>query len=146
MTIRDIIESVKKNTEIDDKTKIRWLSELDFKIYEDIVLRHEGAEQYMTKNGDGTFSPRSLPYESDACELIAPERFRKMYEAYLRLETDFQLDELERYSNDVIIFNEQYAAFSAWYNETHMPLQPATIRTAAQYKRRGTHASPFEQL
>ena len=146
MTIRDIIERAgKSNNSIPDKKKIQWLSELDFQIYEDIIQRHEGAEQYMKENDDGSISPRELPYTEDSCTLIAPERFSKMYEAYLRMEIDLELDELDRYSNDMLIYNEQYDRFSAWYNETHMPLQPARIHTAPQYQiRSGNYATAFK--
>lgn len=146
MTIRDILERINKNNQIDDKTKIRWLSELDLQIYEDIVLRHEGATRYMTENPDGTFSPRDFPYKTDTRELIAPERFSRMYEAYLQSETDMQLDELDRYANDLTRFNNAYQEFAAWYNETHMPLQPAVIHTAPKYKRSGIDADPFNRV
>lgn len=146
MTIREIIENIGTNNSVSDKKKIRWLSELDLQIYQDIVLRHEGAELYMHNNGDGTYSDRELPYTADTCQLIAPERFARMYEAYLKAQIDYESDEPERYSNDITLFNNAYSEFTAWYNETHMPLQPASITTAPQYRRSNHHADPFSRV
>ncbi|MBQ6381932.1 MAG: hypothetical protein IJJ41_10110 [Clostridia bacterium] len=127
MTIRNIIERVaaQRPAVLAERDAIRALSELDNHIYEDIVLRHEGAQ------------PRAFPYAEDTRQLIAPARFSKLYEAYLRAEAALQLDEPERYAYELQLFQAAYDSFRAWYNETHMPLQPAHIQAAPHYVRRG---------
>ena len=129
MTIRSIINRADalRNNRTEDSKKIRWLSELESLIYHDIVLTHEGAQAYMNANEDGSFSHRTLPYESDRSELIAPFRFAKMYEAYLCCEIDLVHDEITKYTNDLALFNACYNAFAAWYNENHKPLEKAKI-------------------
>lgn len=142
ITIREIIESADglQNSPLSDAKKRRALSELDAHIYEDIVLRHEGAEAYMIPAAGGGYTHRVFPYESDTAQLIAPARFRKMYVYYLCLEADLANDEPERYSNDLLLFQQLYAAFGAYYNETHMPLHHAVICTAPAYQRGGAYA------
>ena len=128
MTIRDIIERVKarRTSPLPESLLIAALSELDMRIEQDIVRRHEGESE-----------ARDFPYSSDTVQLIAPARFAKMYEHYLCLEIDLQLDEMQHYANDVQLFGQAYSAFSAWYNETHMPRHEARLRVAPHYKRRG---------
>ena len=135
MTIRDIMESVKqkRNLTLSDAHCVRCLSELDSKIYEDIILRHAGKEQYMLRAADGSVSDRPFPYKSDASRLIAPERFFGMYEAYLMCEADYALDEIGRYRNDLLLFERAYNGFAAWYNETHLPAHGARITAVREW-------------
>ena len=146
MTIREIIESLNNPNALSDKEKIRRLSELDVQIYEDIIQRHEGAEVYMVDNGDGTYSERVFPYTEDSQQLIAPQRFSKMYEAYLRAEIALRNDELDRYANELQLFQSAYSSFNAWYNETHMPIHNAKITVAPAYRRRHHDADPFSRV
>ena len=60
MNIRQMIERVDEafpNT-VDMRTKIRWLSELDESIYEDMILTHCGKEAYMHREANGAYTPR----------------------------------------------------------------------------------------
>lgn len=134
MTVREVIESADRlrANPLSDKEKIEYLSELDMRIYEDIVLRHQGSEIPV---------PRTFPYTADTAELIAPARFKRMYVLYLCLEIDWALDETEHYTNDLIRFQDAYEAFAAWYNETHLPVQAARICTAPPYRLGGAYAS-----
>ncbi|MBE6818178.1 MAG: hypothetical protein E7517_03335 [Ruminococcaceae bacterium] len=143
MTIRTIIERVWKQGQgaLPDSVCIRCLSELDESIYEDIVLRHAGAESYMRAQPDGSYAHRTFPYTADGQTLIAPRRFAKMYEWYLRMEADVQRDEPERYVNDLQLFEQAYRQFAAWYNETHTPIHAAAIQAAPQYVRSGAYAT-----
>ena len=142
MTIRHIIQAVSRlrDTPLSEQAKIDCLSELDCKIYEDIILRHEGAEAYTAHDTSGKTVHRTFPYTTDTQELIAPPRFQKMYVYYLCMEIDLALDEIDRYTNDLILFNDLYNAFAAHYNETHMPLHEGKIITAPKYTRRDADA------
>lgn len=142
MTIRHIIQAVSRlrDTPLSEQARIDCLSELDCKIYEDIILRHEGAEAFMPRDESGQYVHRRFPYTEDTQELIAPFRFQKMYIYYLCMEIDLALDETDRYTNDLIIFNDYYNAFAAHYNETHMPLHEGAVVTAPQYLRGEAYA------
>ncbi|MBR2589933.1 MAG: hypothetical protein IKE65_03330 [Clostridia bacterium] len=142
ITAREIMESAAARTAgaLSDSEKLRALSELDNKIYEDIILRHEGAEAYMQPVAGGEYVHRAFPYTSDLQELIAPHRFRKMYIHYLCLEADLARDEIDRYTNDLILFHDAFDAFFAHYHQTHMPCCPAKIKAPRAFLRRDSHA------
>ena len=106
------------------------LSELDETIYEDIILRHEGAAAFMQTLPQGGYTHRLFPYREDTRELIAPARFEKMYVYYVCLEIDLVLDEMQRYAEDISLFENAYNAFAAYYNERHMPLHSGMCRKA----------------
>ena len=129
MTIRDIIESAddSRNNTIGTQRKIEWLSQLDEHIYGDIILAHEDHEDY----GDVAF-----PYTDDTQVLIAPDRFKEMYETYLMAKIDLQQAENALYSNDSTIHNSAYADFENWYNANHLPVQKNRFHVKAQYARR----------
>ncbi len=147
MDIRNIIETSKDRhlatSDLNNTNAIRVLSKLDQKIYEDIVLNHEGAEKYMVNNGDGTYSDRAFPYTNDTDELIASHRFMDMYCYYLACEHDTINNEQDRYNNHLMLFNEAYQEFVCWYNENHMPVQRGRLQTAPSYKRRVKDAFPY---
>lgn len=131
MNIRQMIERVDEafpNT-VDMRTKIRWLSELDESIYEDIILTHCGKEAYMHREANGAYTHRPFPYTEDTQELIAPPQFSKMYEMYLCLEMDLRRGEWARYTNDLMLFNGFYESFAARYHQTHLPAHTAVIHT-----------------
>ena len=142
MTIRNIIERVWEQGQdaLPDAVCIRCLSELDESIYEDIVLRHAGAESYMRAQPGGSFAHRAFPYTGDGQQLIAPRRFAKMYTWYLRMEAAEQRDEPERYVNALQLFEQVYREFSAWYNEIHTPIHAAVLQAPPPYKRSGSYA------
>ena len=128
ITIRDIITAAddSRNNNIDSAKKIEWLSQLDEKIYGDIVLRHEDHEDY----GDVAF-----PYNTDKQVLIAPDRFKEMYETYLMAKIDLQQAENAMYSNDSALHNSAYADFENWYNENHLPVERSRFRVKPHFTR-----------
>ena len=127
MTIREIINRADemRNNDISQSLQIRWLSELDELIFEELVLTHEGA------------LPREFPYKSDTDILIAPDRFRDMYELYLCAKVDYCQNETERFENDNALFERAFNMFKYWYHENHLPLIKATINTKPSFLRGG---------
>ena len=125
MEIREIINSADelRNNDISDLKKISWLSELDESIFEQIVLTHEGA------------NPRAFPYKKDTESLIAPDRFRELYEHFLCAKIDYCQNEIDRYENDITLFERALSQFKAWYNENYLPLKKATINTKPSFLR-----------
>ncbi|GEM_PF-330561 len=143
INIRHIIESVKSMRDIPLSLAqiCACLSELDETIYEDIILKHEGATRFMQQTAQGNYTHRAFPYREDTRELIAPERFRKMYVYYVCLEMDLALDEMQRYADDMVLFENAYESFAAYYNENHMPLHNGFLHTAPPYIRSDYHAA-----
>ena len=111
-------DEVKPN-DFPESDKRRWLSELDHKIYEEIIKTHEGGE-------DVEFSGYDEDTPGDAV-LLAADAYAEIYPAWLMAKIDLHNAEIAKYNNSIIEFNALYQAFERWYNRTHMP-KSARIR------------------
>ena len=125
MTVGEIlamVDEIKPNT-FDENLKITWLSELEGRIFNDIVLTHE---HELVDDGEGNMiEPTFAGYDetSENEEVIAPDTYADLYRHYLFAQMDYSNGETDRYSNSVIMFNSSYQQFSNWYNSTHKPIQ-----------------------
>ncbi len=110
MKIREAI------TQVDDlyanayseEDKIKWLQEIENKIYREVVLTHEN-EVEMTDFSD------------DENELIAPIPYDSLYINYIIAQINKFNNETVRYNNAMTIFNQEYYEFANWYNRTNLP-------------------------
>ena len=120
MTVQDAIEranEMREGNSYSDEIKIKWLSELDGNIYNDVILTHHSDAEKM-KN-----------YEEDTnAQLIAPAPYDILYVYWLMAQIDLAAAELNRYNNSMELFNEAMKNFKAWYNRTHRPLPKPAIR------------------
>lgn len=118
MTIREVIDKVNgiKPNQYTDEEKTKWLSDLDFNIYNDILLTHEPVPcelftHYSVKNTDK--------------ELIAREPYDELYVAYLKMKIDEANEETAKYNNSAMIFNAHLDNFARFYNKHFMPVNKA---------------------
>lgn len=122
VTVRDAIarlQKVKPN-QYDDATLVKWLSDLDGMIFNDVILTHEGA--------DGAGFSEYDPDSDIDCELLAPDPYTDIYVKYLSAQVDFHNAEFSRYNNSMVMFTSAYSEFTSWYNRTVMPLQNNHVR------------------
>ena len=98
---------------IAESTKRRWLLSLDKRIYEEIILVHEGSENVSEPDD----------YTSKDSTLLLPDTYSDVYVWYLVSQIDLALAETERYYNSSGRFNSLYSAFERRYTREHMPLQ-----------------------
>ena len=115
MTLREAIEradALKPNA-VPRHEKLRWLSELDGRIAEELIGTHEGARE--------TFLPYTIETDGNT-PLLAPFPYDDVYVFWLHARTDLADREIPGYNNGVQLFNARYAEFAAWYNRTHRPL------------------------
>lgn len=108
------IDSLKPNsyTQLD---KIRWLSELDGVIKNEIIDTHEGGES-ITFNGYDENTKIST-------ELLVPSPYEDIYIKWLEAKIDYTNAEYGKYNNSMIAYNNAYSAFERYYNRQHMPKQ-----------------------
>lgn len=117
MTINDAIVSVdkvKENT-VDLADKIHWISSVDKRVYREIVSTHDGA---AIDSFDG--------YSSDASsdtELLIPDEFADAYTYFICSMIDYQNNDIARYNNGAVMYNQRYDEYAAYYHRNHMPLQ-----------------------
>ena len=122
MTISEAItqlQAVKEN-QYDDETLVRWISDLEGTLYEDIVKNHEGSE-------DTPHGRYSVDTDMDTV-LMVPEPYSDIYIKYLMAQVDYHNAEMQRYTNSMIMYNVALDAFAGWYNRNNMPLQPNYVR------------------
>lgn len=121
MTIETALSRVNamKPNAYEDTDKIRWLSDLDGMVFEEVLKTHEDREPE-------TFTPYTALTERST-ELLIPEPYSDVYVKYLSSQIDFHNAEYARYNNSTTMFNIAYTAFVTQYHRTHLPLQAHRI-------------------
>ena len=125
MTVGEIlaqVDEIKPNT-YDENIKIAWLSELEGRIFNDIILthKHELVEDEEGNMVEPTFTGYDEASENE--EVIAPDTYADLYKNYIYCMIDYSNSETDRYANSLIMFNNSYQQYEGWYNRTHKPIQ-----------------------
>ena len=104
------VDSLEPN-QYEKETKLSWISQLDGKIFAEIILTHDDTGRMMY-----------LPYESGDEEPIAgPPYGEDMYCYYLEAMIAQHNMETSKYNQKMLAYNNAYTEFSNWYNRTHRP-------------------------
>lgn len=104
------VDSLEPN-QYDKETKLSWISQLDGKIFAEIILTHDDTGRMMY-----------LPYESGEEEPIAgPPYGEDMYCYYLEAMIALHNMETSKYNQQMLAYNNAYTEFANWYNRTHRP-------------------------
>jgi hypothetical protein len=101
------IDSLKPN-QYTFAEKVAWISDVDGRIYRDLITKHENPEK---KTWDGPYDEDS----SSALVLLAYEPYTDLYIYYMMAMIDQYNGEYTRYSNDMEQFNNSYQAFADDY-------------------------------
>lgn len=132
MRISDILAKVDelKPSQFDDNTKIDWLSELDGRIFNTVIMTHvhELIKQTIVDEETGEekvieVEPTFKPYSSENEELILDDIYADVYRHWMYAMMDYANGETERYQNSMIMFNSKFQEYKDWYNSTHLPIQ-----------------------
>lgn len=100
--------------------KRRWLSELDGRIYTELLAVHEEAPEEFSGYDDTTPGTTAL---------LVPDRYADVYLKYLSAQIDFENEEFIRYNNSAALYNAAYRAYADEYHRTHRPVQKNRIQT-----------------
>lgn len=116
------VDSLEPN-QYDKETKLSWISQLDGKIFAEIILTHEDApERVIAHSREDMGVPVYLPYESGSEEPIAgPPYGEDMYCYYLEAMIALHNMETSKYNQQMVAFNNAYTEFANWYNRTRRP-------------------------
>jgi trehalose utilization protein len=116
MTIIEVIDrldSLKHNT-YSQKDKVLWLSKLDWMVKKQIIDTHEGAEA-TSFNG--------YTDETDVnTKLLVPAPYDEVYLRWMEAQIDYLNGEYDTYNNAIIMFNADFEAYAAYYNQNHRPV------------------------
>lgn len=109
MTIAQAIQSfdADRGNNLPFENKIRWLSELDYKISADLL---------EVRNGE-KFGGYTLETPHDT-KLLADERFCEIYSYWLNMKLDYLNGEIVRLNNSTLIFNRLYKEMSDYINRS----------------------------
>lgn len=99
--------------------KIKWVDDLEHRIYEQVIYSHENEEnlKYTKINEDSDYNT----------ELVGSGIFEDMYRFYLESMIDLSNQEINKYNNSASMFNEFYENYKDWYRTKHMPVHKTDI-------------------
>jgi hypothetical protein len=109
-----------KPSQYTDADKIAWLATLDGIIDAEVIRTHEDAPE-------AAYTPYASNVDTSTV-LIVPDPWSQLYVTYICSMIDFYNGEAVRYNNSNARYEAEYAAFAAWYNRNHLPLQPNVIK------------------
>ncbi len=124
MTIKkatELFDSEYRNT-VSDSLKVFWLSQLDMKIYCEL-LKSRGLSEF---SGYDETTPKSR-------SLLAPEEFAEIYIAYLTMQTDKVNGEIRRFNNSAEIYNRLYYEMASFISREKPVKESAKIKAASDY-------------
>jgi len=109
--------------------KIKWLSRLDQRIFEQIILTHELSEEERAPFLEDSLGPLidgDLVFvgydENDQDkELIVHEPYDEIYTHWLSAQIDWNNREFIGFNSSNAMFEATYGAFRNAFNQTHMP-------------------------
>lgn len=129
MKVQDAIEranEMRAGNSASDELKMKWLSEIDHIIYNDVVKTHQITDEHLEKYRNNKFEE----YNDGFSELIAEAPYDVLYVYWLMAQIDLKVTELNKYNNSLMLFKEALKDYKAWYNRTHMPNTKLQIRLA----------------
>lgn len=115
MTINDAITQVNtlKPHQIPDEIMVRWLSVLEGKIIDEIILTHELSER-VEFNG--------YTINDMNTELMVPDTYADVYIYYLEAMIDQTNNEGARYASSMNMFNNAWQDYANYYNRNNRPI------------------------
>ena len=119
MTVMEAILSLEERRAgaVSDEEKLRWLSELDGRIYCEVRGARVGREE-MPRYDVGTPPDTALlvgaPYDA-------------LYPTYLEAQADLALGEITRYNNEIAVVSALLDAFAAHCHRSHL-FAPRALR------------------
>ena len=117
MTIHEAIaevDSLKPNM-FGEREKIKWLSRLDRRIFEQIISTHELNE------GETADSFTGYGDSDGETQLLVGEPYDEMYIRWLEAQIDYHNMEYDSFNNSNGVFESVYSSFRNAYNQSHMP-------------------------
>lgn len=120
MTIQkalDLIDELKPS-QVEEDQKIAWLSQLDERIFREILCAHE-KDPGMPEEFTGY-----TPATDRETELLAPAPYDEIYRFYLEMQIDLANMEIDKYNNSMLLYNNAWNELARMWRKSHMPLSP----------------------
>ena len=114
----DLADEMKPNM-MRGRLKIKYISEIEQLIHDEIVMKHEHAEALEPK-------PEYTEDTDPLTVLIVPDPYSMLYVYWLMSKIDIQNQEDMRYNIDRAHFENAYNTMSDWWTRNRMPI--STVR------------------
>ena len=117
MTIHDAIAEVDslKSNMFSEKDKIRWISRLEARIYQEIICTHQ------RNDGEEEISFTGYGEDDGEKELIVGKPHDELYLHWLEAQIDYHNMEYDSFNNSNAVFDAVFSSFRNAYNQSHMP-------------------------
>lgn len=130
MTVNQIIALVdlKEPNSYTAAEKIKWLSDLDGKIFNEVILTHEHDDVEFTPYNINALDPvqeGETPPEPETL-LIGDPYGEDIYIHYLIARIASGNAEVSRYNQQISMYNAAYSQWWNKFNSTHLPLHAHT--------------------
>lgn len=112
-----------KPSQYDDAYKLRWLNEVEGRIAKELIETHETDADMEDFEFHGY--TEETPIDT---ELIAKEPYAVLYKYYLLAQIDLTNEEIDRYRNSAIMFNQAYQDFVNYWYRTHKTKYPVRYK------------------
>ena len=118
MTIQEALDTTDelKPNMMSPRLKMKFLTEIEQLIHDEIVMKHEHAEELDPK-------PEYTEDTDPLTVLIVPDPYSMLYVYWLMSKIDMQNQEDLRYNIDRASFENAYETMSDWWTRNHMPKQ-----------------------
>ena len=118
MTIQDVLETTDemKPNMMSDRLKMKYLTELEQLIHDEIIMRHEHTTEQEEKPVYTEDTPKTTV-------LAVPDPYGMVYVYWLMSKIDMQNQEDGRYNVDRAHFENAYSTMSDWWTRNYMPAQ-----------------------
>ena len=94
--------------------KIKWLSDVDHVVYNEIIKTHHDDESETEFSGYDDSTPGTT-------ELLIGAPYEDAYISFLEAKIDYYNGEINRYNNAILAYNDQFGEFANAYNRSHKP-------------------------
>ncbi len=126
-SINEVLERVNRARAdaIDDATKAAWLIELDGKLYEEVILKHERPLIPIVPMGEPIpyppIPPKKYPEDGDK-PLLVQSPYDNLYDLYVMAQADLLNREGANYNMSATVFNVAQDEWKKQYHRTHLPI------------------------
>lgn len=115
MKIREVLEEIRqlKPSQISEEMMIRWLSDLDMRNFEEVIV-----QRVPDADTPETFVPYTLE-SAETVLLVKEPDAREMYRWWLEMQIDLANQEYDKYENSASLFNTALSTWRRKYARTH---------------------------
>lgn len=118
MTIGEAISDFRETVPctVDDHVLIKWLTELEKTVINEIILTHADAPEEVLSFKAYLFS------DNRDTVLLIKEPFARLYTEYLAMKYYIMICDVQRYNTYAELFFNSYSNYADSYNREHRPL------------------------